>query len=91
MEGSALSAFDPGPGIEHHTGGVQIINLAAFTANSAVVASSHCRFFYKADVWLNIVTWSCWNTVGPCVYVQAPWDGIQSCCHYLLRGHASTA
>ena len=45
-------------------GGVaQMVNLAAFLAANCVAASSYCTMFSKARVWLNLVMWTCWNTV----------------------------
>ena len=39
------------------------MNLGTFLAANCIAASSYCRTFSKATVWLNLVMWTCWNTV----------------------------
>ena len=46
-------------------GAAQVVNLAAFLAANCVAASSYCTMFSKTRVWLNLVMWTCWNTVAP--------------------------
>ena len=43
---------------------MQIVNLAAFLAANCIAASSYCNIFSKTRVWLNLVMWTCWNTVS---------------------------